>query len=116
MAKPQPLEELYSRAMEEHKYAEAASIVTQLGQKNQPCWDPLQSLVSANFIEWSGLIYTSLWGYTTLRHEYAPYDAAQFRWRKHIFFLDRKAPIAMKSVGAYAAFCLMMKGVSNKKG
>ncbi len=114
MSKPQTYQELYDRAMAEGKYADAASIKSRM-EETDVGWSPLRSLTNANFVELSGLIYSCAWGYTKLRHEFAPYDGSQFRWRKHLFFLNEKAPIAMKGVGAYTAFCLILKGVSNRK-
>ena len=49
-------------------------------------------------------LYMTAYGYAVLRHEYAPYTEHQYRWRKHIFFLDKTVPSGMKAVGIYTAY------------
>ena len=78
-------------------------------------WSLYQSLMSANIVEWFGLTYSSSWVYTRLRNEYAPYTESQLRWRKHIFILEGKVPLPIKGIGAYTAFCLILKGIRNKQ-
>jgi hypothetical protein len=118
--------ELYEREVANRNYARAAHIL-RASENQVECgilWSSRKSLLNANFIELSCLSYMILLGYTNFRHKYAPlrfgiphlqqYNESQLRWRKHIFFLEKKAPSATKAIGAYITFCLVLKGISTK--
>jgi hypothetical protein len=126
MPASQTNQELYDGAVANKNYAEAAYIkrVSEYQAERGIVWNLRKSLLSANFAEMLCVIYALLLGCTSFRHTYAPlrfgalhlrqYDQNQFRWRKHVFFLDKKAPLVAKGMGAYIAFCLVLKGFSTE--
>jgi hypothetical protein len=119
-------DELYEREVANGNYAKAAYIL-RAPRDQVECgilWSSRKSLLNANFIELLCLSYMFLIGYTNFRHKHTPlrfgvlrlqqYNENQLRWRKHIFFLEKKAPLTTKAIGAYITFCLVLKGISTK--
>jgi hypothetical protein len=99
--------ELYDNAVIEGRYADAATIKGLMETREDIRWSP----GTASGVELMCLLYSCLWGYTSLRHRYAPYNESQSRWRKHLFFLGRRVPLAVKGAGAFIALRFVLRGV-----